>query len=80
MVGIKKISISINGELKNALDVLSDGEGISRSRLIESILSNDKNIKMTINSMRADTASGVYAVPGHREHINKERDEKIVQN
>ncbi len=64
MVGVKKISISINEELKNAIDVLADGEGISRSRLIESILSNDKNIKMTINSMRGDTASGVYAVPG----------------
>ena len=66
MVGIKKISISINEELKNAIDVLADGEGISRSRLIESILNNDKNIKMTINSMRSDTASGVYAVPSKK--------------
>lgn len=66
MVGIRKISISINEELKNAIDVLADGEGISRSRLIESILNNDKNIKMTINSMRADTASGVYAVPSKK--------------
>ncbi len=66
MVGVKKISISINEELKNALDVLADGEGISRSRLIESILNNDKNIKMTINSMRADVASGVYAVPSKK--------------
>ena len=35
MVGTKKISISINEELKNAIDILADGEGVSRSRLIE---------------------------------------------
>ena len=42
MVGTKKISISINEELKNAIDILADGEGVSRSRLIESILINNK--------------------------------------
>jgi metal-responsive CopG/Arc/MetJ family transcriptional regulator len=42
MVETKKISISINEELKNAIDILADGEGVSRSRLIESILINNK--------------------------------------
>ena len=77
MVGIKKISISINEELKNAIDVLAEGEGISRSRLIESILSDDKNIKITINSMRADTASGVYAVTSKKREKYKNPDDMI---
>ncbi len=63
MVGTKKISISINEELKNAIDILADGEGVSRSMLIESILINNKSIARITNAERVDTASGVYAVP-----------------
>ena len=63
MVGTKNISISINEELKNALDILADGESVNRSGLIESILINNKNIARIINAERVDTASGVYAVP-----------------
>ncbi|EQB71986.1 MAG: ribbon-helix-helix protein, CopG family [Candidatus Thermoplasmatota archaeon] len=63
MVGTKKISISINEELKNAIDILADGEGVSRSMLIESILINNKSIARITNAERVDTASGIYAVP-----------------
>jgi hypothetical protein len=45
----KNKEISINEELKNVTDILSYGDGISRTRLIESILINDKNINMIIN-------------------------------
>ena len=73
---VKKISISIDVEVDKALNILADGEMMSKSRLIESIILHDKNIKMIISSMRIDTASVVYAVPGHRKHINKEKDKK----
>lgn len=63
MVGTKKISISINEELKNAIDILADGEGVNRSGLIESILINNKSIARITNAERVDTASGIYAVP-----------------
>ena len=73
---VKKISISIDMEVDKALNILADGEMMSKSRLIESIILHDKNIKMIIDAQRHDTASGVYAVPGHREYINKEKYEK----
>ena len=73
---VKKISISIDMEVDKALNILADGEMMSKSRLIESIILHDKNIKMIIDAQRHDTASGVYAVPRHREYINKEKYEK----
>ena len=45
MVGTTKISISINKELKNAIDILADGEDVSRAKLIESILINNKSME-----------------------------------
>ena len=63
MVGTTKISISINKELKNAIDILADGEDVSRAKLIESILINNKSMARIINAEKVDTASGVYAVP-----------------
>ncbi len=66
MVGVKKISILIDAEVDKALNILADGEMMSKSRLIESIILHDKNIKMIINAQRHDTASGVYAVPSKK--------------
>ncbi len=72
----KRISISVNEELANALKILADGEGTSISELIGKIISNNKDIKMTINAQRSDTSSGVYAVPGRHHNGILRKDKK----
>ncbi len=79
MVRTKKISISINEELERAIDILANVEGISRSRLIESILNNDPNVKRVIDAVRAESVSGVYAVSSKKAKANQKIEQKSFQ-
>ena len=65
--GIVKISISISAELDKALVAMCVKTGLSKSRLIDSILRENKDINRFIQARRSETG-GFFAAKSNVPH------------
>ena len=66
-VGIIKISVSISSELNNALETMCIKTRLSKSRLIETILRENKDINRFIQARRLETG-GFFAAKSNVPH------------
>ena len=72
---IVKISISISAELDKSLEAMCIKTGSSKSRLIENILRENKDINRFIQASRSETG-GFFAAKSNHTHksINNNKD------
>lgn len=66
-VGIIKISVSISSELDKALKTMCIKTGLSKSRLIETILRENMDINRFIQARRSETG-GFFAAKSNVPH------------
>ena len=66
-MGIIKISVSISSELNKALETMCIKTRLSKSRLIETILRENKDINRFIQARRSETG-GFFAAKSNDSH------------
>ena len=67
---------SINLDKGKVLLILVDGEGITVSHLVNSVLKNNKVIKQIMESIEHDKEGGVYAVPSKKNMLRENKGNK----
>ncbi len=72
----KETHLSLDKDVYIALKALADGEGITVSQLVNSVLKNNKVIKQIMESIEHDTEGGVYAVPSKKNMLRKNKGNK----
>jgi predicted transcriptional regulator len=59
---MRKLSISLTDELDDALESIAIAQGMSKSRVIENFLREHKVVQHYIEAVRAEPATGVFAL------------------